>query len=292
MSNRGIQNMKVIGYGDNVVDRYINQNVRYPGGNCINFAAYARRMGIDTAYLGYWGDDEEARVIQEAMEDLKVDISHCKIQHGTVTERCDVNLIDGERVFLPFDERENLHEALPLGAAELDYLTKFDLIHCSCYAEEEEELEKLKDMPGLVTFDFAVEDEFRTKEYLDMVCPCIDFALFSCEHLTDQEIRELLRKVNARGVSYVLATMGIKGQLLFDGEKFYDGTVHLKKAVDTMGAGDSYFTSFLMCLLKSGWKKGSKVDEKAIREAFEYAAEFSAENCMINGAFGYGQPIE
>lgn len=284
--------MKVIGYGDNVVDRYINQNVRYPGGNCINFAAYARRMDIDAAYLGYWGEDEEAEMIKGAMEDMKVDISHCRVQKGTVTERCDVNLIDGERVFQADDERDNLHEALPLGSRELDYLKDFDLIHCSCYAEEEEELEKLKDVPGLVTFDFAVEDEFRTDEYLDTVCPYIDFALFSCEHMTDQEIRELLKKVNARGVSYVLATMGTKGQLLFDGEKFYEGTVHLKKAVDTMGAGDSYFTSFLMCLLRSGWRKGAKVDEEAIREAFEYAAEFSAENCLINGAFGYGQPIE
>lgn len=292
MRNRGRLDMKVIGYGDNVVDRYINQNVRYPGGNCINFAAYARRMGIDAAYLGYWGADEEARMIQDAMEDMEVDISRCKVQEGTVTERCDVNLTDGERVFLADDERKNLHEALPLGKDELCYLKEFDLIHCSCYAEEEAELKKLLEMPGLVTFDFAVEDEFRTEEYLDLVCPYIDFALFSCEHMTDQEIRELLKKVNAKGVSYVLATMGIKGQVLYDGEKFYDGTVHLKKAVDTMGAGDSYFTSFLMCLLRSGWKKGTKVGEKAIQEAFEYAAEFSAENCLINGAFGYGQPIE
>lgn len=284
--------MKVIGYGDNVVDRYINQNVRYPGGNCINFAAYARRMGIEAAYLGYWGEDEEARMIQEAMKDMNVDISHCKVQKGTVTERCDVNLIDGERVFQADDERDNLHEALLLGESELQYLKGFDLIHCSCYAEEEGELVKLKTMPGLVTFDFAVEDEFRTEEYLDAVCPCIDFALFSCEHMTVQGIKELLKKVNEKGVGYVLATMGTKGQLLFDGEKFYEGTVHLKKAVDTMGAGDSYFTSFLMCLLKSGWKKDMKVDEKAIQEAFEYAAEFSAENCLVNGAFGYGQPIE
>lgn len=284
--------MKVIGYGDNVVDRYINQNVRYPGGNCINFAAYARRMGIEAAYLGYWGEDEEAQMIRDAMEDMKVDISHCRIQEGTVTERCDVNLIDGERVFQVDDERENLHEALPLGESELQYLNEFDLIHCSCYAEEEDELAKLKGISGLMTFDFAVEDEFRTEEYLDTVCPCIDFALFSCEHMTDQEIRKLLRDVNAKGVSYVLATMGTKGQLLYDGENFYEGTVHLKKAVDTMGAGDSFFTSFLMCLLKSGWKKGTKVEEKAIREAFEYAAEFSAENCLVNGAFGYGQPIE
>lgn len=284
--------MKVVGYGDNVVDRYINQNVRYPGGNCINFAVYAKRMEIDAAYLGYWGEDEEAKMIQDAMKDIGVDISQCKVEAGTVTERCDVNLVDGDRIFLEDDERENLHGALPLGEEEINYLNEFDLVHCSCYAEEEEELGKLKDIRGLVTFDFAVEDEFRTEEYLDMICPWIDFGLFSCEHMTDDEIRELLKKVYDKGVSYVLATMGTKGQLLFDGENFYEGTVHLKKAVDTMGAGDSFFTSFLMCLLKSGWKKGIKVDEKAIKDAFEYAAEFSAENCLIHGAFGYGQPIE
>lgn len=284
--------MKVVGYGDNVVDRYINQNIRYPGGNCINFAAYARRMGIDAAYLGYWGEDEEAKMIRDAMTDLGVDISRCKVEKGTVTERCDVNLVDGDRVFQADDERANLHGALPVGEDELNYLNGFDLIHCSCYAEEEEELEKLKDIKGLVTFDFAVEDEFRTEKYLDMICPWIDFGLFSCEHMEDDEIKKLLKKVYDKGVSYVLATMGTKGQLLFDGERFYEGTVHLKRAIDTMGAGDSFFTSFLMCLLKSGWKKGMKVDEKAIRDAFEYAAEFSAENCLINGAFGYGQPIE
>ena len=35
--------MKVIGYGDNVTDRYVTQNMLYPGGNCINFAVYAKK---------------------------------------------------------------------------------------------------------------------------------------------------------------------------------------------------------------------------------------------------------
>lgn len=284
--------MKVVGYGDNVIDRYINRNVRYPGGNCINFAAYARRMEISAAYLGYWGDDEEAKVIQNAMRDMQVDISYCKVEKGTVTERCDVNLENGERIFLEDDPRQNLHGALPLGDAEIEYLNEFDLIHCSCYAEEEKEIAKLKEMKALVTFDFAVEDEFRTEEYLEKICPYIDFALFSCEHMENKEIEKLLKRVYSKGVDYVLATMGTRGQILFDGEKFYAGEVCLKKAVDTMGAGDSFFTSFLLYLLKSGWQKNQKIEEKNIKEAFRYAAEFAAENCLLNGAFGYGQPIE
>ena len=60
--------MKVIGYGDNVVDRYLNKNKMFPGGNCINFAVYAKKIGIDSAYLGTFGDDMEAEIIRNNSE--------------------------------------------------------------------------------------------------------------------------------------------------------------------------------------------------------------------------------
>ncbi|HJA13057.1 MAG TPA: ribokinase [Candidatus Mediterraneibacter merdipullorum] len=284
--------MKVIGYGDNVTDRYVNQNMMYPGGNCINFAVYAKKAGAESAYLGYWGADREAEMLRGALTDMGIDISRCRTEEGTVTERCDVNLVHGERIFLQDDERENLHGALPIGPEEMEYLKGFDLIHCSCYAEEEDQLEKLKDTEALVTFDFSEEDEYRNDEYLEQVCPYIDFALFSCEHMSDEDIRVFLNRIYEKGVPYVLATMGTRGQLLYDGKQYYEGVVRLTEAVDTMGAGDSFFTAFLMSLLKSGWRKNRSVEEKAISEAFEYAADFSAANCLINGAFGYGQKIK
>jgi len=284
--------MKVIGYGDNVVDRYVNQNMMYPGGNCINFAAYARRMGIEAAYLGYFGEDAEAQLLKDSIKDMGVDISHCKEEKGSVTERCDIDLIKGERVFREYDERENLHAAYPLKSSDLLYLDKFDLIHVSCYAEEDTEIRKLKDVHGLVSFDFSEEAEYRSEEYLVQICPYIDFALFSCEQNSMEEVRTLLECVAEKGVSYVLATQGAKGQILYDGEKFHTGRVHLIEAVDTMGAGDSFFTSFLVKMLEHGWKKGEKVSSVGIEDAFLFASEFSAQNCLLQGAFGYGKPIE
>ncbi|WP_072523751.1 PfkB family carbohydrate kinase [Clostridium sp. Marseille-P3244] len=284
--------MKVIGYGDNVADRYVNQNMMYPGGNCVNFAVYAKKSGVESAYLGCWGADKEAKMIQRALNDIGVDISRCRTETGTVTERCDVNLIHGERIFLQDDDRENLHGAMILTEEEVEYLRGFDLIHCSCYAEEESQLRKLEDTEALITFDFSEEDEYRKDEYLTQVCPHIDFALFSCEHMDNDEIRIFLKRIFEKGVPYVLATMGTRGQILYNGRKYYEGMVRLTEAVDTMGAGDSFFTSFLMSLLKSGWRKNMPMEEKAIREAFEYAAEFSAKNCLISGAFGYGQKIK
>ena len=49
--------MKFLGYGDNVVDRYVNKNKYFPGGNAINFAVYAAKLGAESAYLGMFGDD-------------------------------------------------------------------------------------------------------------------------------------------------------------------------------------------------------------------------------------------
>lgn len=35
-------NVSVVGFGDNVVDIYTHSNKQYPGGNCVNFAVYAK----------------------------------------------------------------------------------------------------------------------------------------------------------------------------------------------------------------------------------------------------------
>ena len=40
----------VIGIGDNVCDKYIHLKTMFPGGQALNFAAYARMLGADAAY--------------------------------------------------------------------------------------------------------------------------------------------------------------------------------------------------------------------------------------------------
>jgi sugar/nucleoside kinase (ribokinase family) len=284
--------MKVIGYGDNVVDRYVNKGLYFPGGNCINFAVYAKQIGIPSAYLGMFGEDKEAEHLQNTLKNLNVDIRMCQTEKGSVTERCDVDLIDGDRIFREDDSRENLHGSLSLSDKELKYLAKFDLIHCSCYAEEEDEIPKLKGLNSLITYDFSNDEEYREDSYLQAICPYIDFALFSCEGMQDQEIDALLKKVHGLGTQYVLATMGIHGQRLYDGNMFYAGKVNLLEAVDTMGAGDSFFTAFLMSLLKSGWKKGTFLNKESISNAFGFAAQFSANNCLVHGAFGFEKEMK
>lgn len=283
--------MKVIGYGDNVVDRYLNKNKMFPGGNAINFAVYAKQAGLDSAYLGYFGEDKEAEIIKAALKDIGVDYSKCETEKGTVTERCDVNLVDGNRVFAQDDERDNLHGFIPLTDDLKDYLKGFDLIHSGCYAEMEDEFIKLKGLGPLLVYDFSEEDEYREEEYLNKLCPVLDLALFSCEGIPEEEIKTFLKKIYEKGTKNVLATMGPEGQMFYDGKNFYKGKAKLIEAVDTMGAGDSFFTAFVVSLLKKGLGK-KELSEEEIRESLIYAADFAANNCLKEGAFGYSANIE
>ena len=44
--------VSALGFGDNVVDKYEHIKTMYPGGNCVNFAVYAKMFGAKrSAYM-------------------------------------------------------------------------------------------------------------------------------------------------------------------------------------------------------------------------------------------------
>ena len=45
-------NVTLLTLGDNVVDRYLERGVLYPGGNAVNVAVHGRRCGAGAAYIG------------------------------------------------------------------------------------------------------------------------------------------------------------------------------------------------------------------------------------------------
>ena len=62
-------NVKILGFGDNVVDMYEHLKTMYPGGNCVNLCAYAKRFGVEkSAYMGYFGNDDNAEYVIKVLE--------------------------------------------------------------------------------------------------------------------------------------------------------------------------------------------------------------------------------
>ena len=89
--------MKLIALGDNVIDYYHNTKECFPGGNAVNVAVHAARLGAQAEYLGSLGDDKMAHIVEKALRENGVDISHCPVLPGRTTKVCSYDVVNGER---------------------------------------------------------------------------------------------------------------------------------------------------------------------------------------------------
>jgi len=288
-----MQQYKVIGIGDNVVDKYVHQGIMYPGGNALNFCAYARMCGLDASYIGKFGNDEVAKYIQKVLDQLGIEHNHCRIFNGE-NGYARVTLKNGDRVFLGSNKGGIAKEKeWNFTEKDLNYIKQFSLIHTSVNSYIENDLPILKQCNIPISYDFSIR---WNDEYLEKVCKYIDISFLSCSHLTEKERKQEMLKAQYFGSKIVVGTVGEQGSFaLYKDHWIYQPAV-ATETVDTMGAGDSYLTAFLIGMIKSS-KSGrmfSDIDDdmvNRIRESMEKGAEFAAKICKINGAFGYGTQI-
>lgn len=291
--------LKVLGLGDNVVDIYLHTNTMYPGGNALNFAVFAHLLGYTAGYMGVFGDDAPADHVLRTVQSLGLDVSHCRCFPGE-NGMARVTLVDGDRVFLP-SNKGGICKLHPWDLTRLDeqYVQGFDLVHSSCHSYTEGILPRLKELGVRVSFDFSND---YPEQYLQQVCPSLFAAVLSCGHLEDEAIVSLMRHVQGLGPELVLATRGARGALLLKGGEFFEQSPCLVRALDTLGAGDSFLTAFL-CNYLDGMRYGAdfpsaggsrglttrrEYEHALIQVSLHKAAVFSADSCLRSGAFGYG----
>lgn len=279
--------MKFLGLGDNAIDYYVNKGVMYPGGNAVNTAAHAALLGHEAAYLGNFGDDEYAGIIQDGLNFAGASCSLCPVVHGSHTKICLYDMIDGERHFLGIDTGKLWSGPVGLTPEILESIGKYELIHSCAYAKIANEVYKLSALPAVFTYDFSEKEKYHTSEYLDLVCSDLDLALFSCSHASRQEIIDFTRIVHRHGARHVLITIGNRGQYFSNGSIGIWNPANYVKARDTTGAGDAFLACFVTQLYGHGWHKGQIMPEEPIRAALRAAAAYSSENCRKEGSFGY-----
>lgn len=286
--------MRVLGFGDNIVDRFLDRGLDYPGGNCVNVAVFARRLGADAGYLGVFGDDDAGAFLAESIAGEGVDVSRSIVREGE-SGVSTLRVEHGERMFLGWNGGGvTVRAPLELDEALLEYVSGFDLVHSSVYSRSEPQLPKLAAARALVSFDLSSEDEFRTPEYLDRVCPHADLVLLSCSHLDEAATRALLADAVARGASIALGTRGTDGAVVTDGTVTVAAAAHLvddpTAIIDTMGCGDAFLGGFIVSLLSTGWNRVSPPSREQLAAALEAGADAAYEQCFVEGAFGRARP--
>ncbi|PSK67283.1 Fructosamine kinase FrlD [Micromonospora sp. MH33] len=265
--------MRLLGAGDNVVDRYLDTGVMYPGGNAVNVAVYARRCGAESSYWGRVGTDRAGDVVLTALRAEQVDVSGVRRVTGA-NAHADVVVVDGDRIFKDSDDGVSDFE---LSDADYTRLGDFDVVHTAYSGSL---IEAVPRMAGhtRVSFDFSNRYD---EPYVARLLPHLYLAAHSGSDLDDEQVGALLADGLRRGARHVLVTRGGAGARLATAAGEFRQPSVATDVVDTMGAGDAFIAGLLTGLLTGD----------SPTAALTRAARTAAGACAVSGAFGHPAPI-
>lgn len=285
--------LKVIGVGDNVVDKYVNEGIMFPGGQAMNFAVYTKMLGADSAYLGVFGSDRAANIVREAAEAKGVRLNRCIERDGENGYAC-VEIKGGDRIFL-YSNKGGVAAAEPmvLNDEDIAYIKTHDLIYTDDNSRMLSELPKLSAAGIPVVFDFSVR--WQT-EQIKLFAPFVNIAVLSCADFSYEDMYKAIREVHAKGCQFVMATRAAEGSWFSSGNRglMVHQEAHMVKAKDSLGAGDSFISAFLLAFIGEKLHtdaSGNDTWKEKVGLAMKKGAMFAAEICMVEGAFGFAHKI-
>ena len=274
-------NVTLLTLGDNVVDRYPDLGVFYPGGNAVNVAVHGRRCGASTAYIGALGSDLAGRTVLDALVAEGVDTSMLKVVEGA-NAHAEVRVVDGNRVFEHGDPGVS---RFSLTAADYASVAAATIVHTGECSMLEDQLAELSAAAPRLSFDFSE----RPLDYIAAHAPFVDVAIRSLPStLADGAIEGAVdaavdaavdeaRLVQALGPRMVAVTMGAGGAVVLDGDRVVHAPAPPTAVVDTLGAGDAFIARFLAGLIR----------DEPLPTLVRAATAYASQTCEAFGAFGY-----
>lgn len=266
--------VSVVAFGDNVVDCYADRGVMLPGGNALNVSVFAHRFGAETSYVGAVGDDPAGRHIRDALIQEGVDVSRLRSLAGR-TASCFIGGRNGEREFLRADLGVSI---IAPNDGDLAHMESFDAVHTGRSSHVDPHLDAFAQRTRL-SFDFAI---VRDRERIARIAPRCFLVSFSGADLSRSGVQALCDDVRRAGARWCLVTRGHSGAMLAGPDGTAEVPAAETKAVDTLGAGDTFIARTLVGLLEA----------EPPDAALGAAAQASAETCSRVGAFGHPAPID
>jgi fructoselysine 6-kinase len=267
-------NVTLLTLGDNVVDRYLERGVLYPGGNAVNVAVHGRRCGAATAYIGAVGTDLAGRAVLDALVAEGVDTSMLRVVDGP-NASADVRVVDGNRVF---DHGDPGVSRFLLTPADFAAVAAATIVHTGECSMVEAQLADVSAAAPLLSFDFSE----RPLDYIAEYAPLVDIAIRSLPFATLDEAVEEAWHLRALGPSLVAVTMGAGGAVALRGDQVVHAPASATAVVDTLGAGDAFIGRFLTGLIA----------DTPLTTLLGAATAYASSTCATFGAFGYETSLE
>lgn len=277
----------VVGIGENSVDTVfrlpgaVGPNAKLPilarrvslGGQVTTTLATCASLGMNTAYIGAFGDDEEGATLRETLDQHGVDTSHSVVRE--VRNRSAVILVDeqsGDRTVL-FERDPRLAmrpDELPMGIiarAKLLHLDDVDPDAAIAAA-------RIARRAGAV----VTSDLDRAADHTAALLAEVSVAIFAeslPSVLTGETDPERALRALRRSYGGVLCvTLGSRGSMMLIDNELHRAPAFPVSVMDTIGAGDVFRGAFIFSMLRGD------VPDEILRFA-NAAAAFS---CTREGA--------
>ena len=267
-------NVTLLTLGDNVVDRYLERGVLYPGGNAVNVAVHGRRCGAGAAYIGVVGTDLAGRAVLDALVAEGVDTSMLRIVEGP-NASADVRVVDGNRVF---DHGDPGVSRFLLTPADFAAVAAATIVHTGECSMVENQLADISAAAPRLSFDFSE----RPRDYIAEYAPLVDVAIRSLPFAAVGEAVDEARRIRDLGPSLVAVTMGAGGAVVLQGEQVVHAQAPATRVVDTLGAGDAFIGRLLTGLIA----------DTPLPMLVGAATAYASSTCATFGAFGYETSLE
>ncbi len=285
--------VRILGAGVATMDIYPDKKRMYPGGNEYNVVCNAALLGAEAGFIGVFGNDLAGEILEKTLRDLNVDITKCRHEKGSSGYSLVKLKDDGDRIFLAWNQ-EGVTDLHPVKFTddEVEYVKSFNVITTGRVADvTPETIRRLHEEHGIdICYDFH---SAFTGEDIEKIAPHIKYGFFSCSHLDEEAIRELLKDAVDRGCLVAVGTRGCDPIIAYDGEEYYIHEVEKREAKDALGAGDSFIgaflTEYLSCPEGNPGAGNERMDSRnRIKRALKAAADHAATVVLKEGSIGMG----
>lgn len=267
----------VVGIGENSIDVIYRlpgaARTVSPGGQVATTLCTCASLGLRTAYVGTFGDDEHGRRIREELELRGVHTGTALTRRAP--NRSAVVLVDDAGDRTVFWRRDPALRVKP-GDLSPDVIARAGLLHVDNVDED----------AALAAARLARDLGLQVTTDIDQVTPrTIELVQAATVPILAEHVPRALtgeadpaRALRALGRDHRMAcvTLGDKGAMLLEGDRLHHAAAVAVSAVDTTGAGDVFRGAFIYALLRGD----------AAPDILRFATAAAAVSCTRQGALG------
>jgi sugar/nucleoside kinase (ribokinase family) len=277
----------VVGIGENSVDLVYRlpeapaSNAKFRasahkvscGGQVATTLTACASFGLQTTYVGTFGDDAHGRQIRHALTEARVDLSYAVARNAP--NRHAVILVDernGDRTVVWHRDQR-----LAMGANEIPatVIGQARLLHVD---DLDEDASIAAARVAVGTGRLVTSDIDRVSEQTPMLIALSTVPIFSAHvppALTgERDPERALRKLRTGHTGWLCVTLGTNGAMLLEGDRLHHAPAFVVDAVDTTSAGDVFRAGFIHALLQS----------RTPAEILRFGCAAAAVSCTREGA--------